>query len=397
MKKVLLSLLCVAFASMAWAEDLPKKPSCAGFVSNGFWDNWEVSGGLGVGTAFSTGKNLGSFGNRIGFEGNFSVTKWTHPIFGVRLQLQGGKFNTFSRELGQQKWPYLFVHTDALINFSNWVGGYREDRAYYGVPFVGFGYMATNFTDKSQRETRAGTGSTFAMSFGWLSKFRISPAVDFNIELKSLLAPSRVVPSKMDGAYLFGMSATAGFTYRFNKRGWERGVGGYTAKDIRAFQQAVADGHSALEAAHAENTRLNDALKAAQADAEAAKATAAAKAARAAAAEKAAAEAKANASMFVLYDYGMAVLTPKEKTRLDLLAEKIKQGPADRVYNIDGHADYQTGTASANQKLSEKRAKAVYDYLVKQGVNPDQLTFQGKGDKANPFPVQKANRSVVVE
>lgn len=43
----------------------------------------------------------------------------------------------------------MFVHTDLMINFSNWAGGYRADRAYYAVPFVGFGYMAMDFTDRA--------------------------------------------------------------------------------------------------------------------------------------------------------------------------------------------------------------------------------------------------------
>lgn len=47
MRKIFLTFLLVAFASAAFAEGTPKKPSVAGFVSNGFWDNWEVSAGFG--------------------------------------------------------------------------------------------------------------------------------------------------------------------------------------------------------------------------------------------------------------------------------------------------------------------------------------------------------------
>ena len=49
MKKLILILAVVAFATTAWAQETPKKPSFAGFVSNGFWDNWEMSLGGGVG------------------------------------------------------------------------------------------------------------------------------------------------------------------------------------------------------------------------------------------------------------------------------------------------------------------------------------------------------------
>ena len=192
MKKLILLLAAVALATSVWAQDTPKKPSFAGFVSNGFWDNWEITLGGGAGTALSNGTNQGSFGDRINFEANFGLTKWFHPVTGMRLQLQGGRFANFDDVLGKAKWPYLFVHADFMLNFSNWAGGYREDRAYYAVPFAGFGYMASNFTDKSHENNGSGTHQSFAFTLGWLNKFRISPSFDFNIELKGLIAPSRV-------------------------------------------------------------------------------------------------------------------------------------------------------------------------------------------------------------
>lgn len=399
MKKIFLTFLLVAFASAAWAQGTPKKPSVAGFVSNGFWDNWEISVGAGVGTALTNGKNLGSFGDRLGFEGNISATKWVHPVFGFRAQLQGGWFNNFDPNMGKKTWPYMFMHVDFMLNASNWIGGYRADRAWYGVPFAGFGYMASNFTDKSQRDNLTSTDQNFAFTAGLLNKFRLSPAFDFNIELKGLLVRSELASVDFDGRYLFGFTATAGFTYRFNQRGWQRGVAGYTADDIRAFQSAVASGNAALDAAKAENAALNNQLNAAQAEAAAAKAAADA-AARRAAAEAAAAQ-KTNTispNSIIFYDYSMSKLTPKEKTRLELMADLIKSGPKDRVYTIEGRADQQTGTAAGNKRVAENRAKGVYDFLVKAGVNPNQLTYEGKGNDKNVYENnQKANRAVIIK
>lgn len=85
-------------------------------------------------------------------------------VTGMRLQLQGGRFANFDDVLGKAKWPYLFVHADFMLNFSNWAGGYREDRAYYAVPFAGFGYMASNFTDKSHENNGSGTHQSFAFT-----------------------------------------------------------------------------------------------------------------------------------------------------------------------------------------------------------------------------------------
>ena len=397
MKKIFLTFMLAAFAASALAEGTPKKPSFSGFVSNGFWDNWEMSAGLGGGTAFSNSGNLGSWGDRFGFEGNFSLTKWLHPVVGVRGQLQGGWFNNVDAELGKLSWPYMFAHADLMINASNWIGGYREDRAWYGVPFVGFGYMASNFTDSSQRDNQTGTNQEFAFTAGLLNKFRLSPSFDFNIELKGLIAKSEICPASVGGAYLFGFTATAGITYRFNQRNWERGVPGYTAEDIRAFQDAVASSNAALEAAQAENDRLNDELTAADARAKAAEQAAADARAKAAAEAKKVNNSSCPTSI-ILYDYSMSKLTAKDKTRLELTAELIKNGPKDRVYTIQGHADQQTGTLAGNRRVAENRAKNVYDYLVKCGVNPKQLTYEGLGNEPEVYKnIQKANRSVIIK
>ena len=158
MKKLLLLCVGALFAVGSYAqteevvavtvdEVIAKRPSIKGFVSNGFWDNWEIS--FGAGASSMSISNLvfkdapDSFGKRIGFEANFSITKWIHPVFGARLQLAGGRFRNFSTPTqGTQRTPYMFLHTDLMINFSNWAGGYRADRAYYAIPFVGFGYQA---------------------------------------------------------------------------------------------------------------------------------------------------------------------------------------------------------------------------------------------------------------
>jgi len=64
MKNLILILAVVAFRDDGMgAGDAQKIQSFAGFVSNGFWDNWEMSLGGGVGTALTNGSNSGSFGN----------------------------------------------------------------------------------------------------------------------------------------------------------------------------------------------------------------------------------------------------------------------------------------------------------------------------------------------
>ena len=49
-------------------------------------------------------------------------------------------------------------------------------------------------------------------------------------------------------------------------------------------------------------------------------------------------------------------------------------------FNIEGHTD-SSGAAKTNQRLSEKRAKAVLDYLInKGGVAASRLSSAGLGE-----------------
>lgn len=54
----------------------------------------------------------------------------------------------------------------------------------------------------------------------------------------------------------------------------------------------------------------------------------------------------------------------------------------DFSFEIAGHTD-NTGNSEANLRLSESRAKAVYNFLVKKGIGSSRLTYRGYGD-TNP-------------
>jgi len=87
-------------------------------------------------------------------------------------------------------------------------------------------------------------------------------------------------------------------------------------------------------------------------------------------------------------DYGMVNIQ---------LAAKILKANPDKKYKVAGYADKATGSASWNQKLSEKRAQAVYDALIKEGVDKDQLELVGFGGTANMFGKNYLNRVVILE
>ena len=79
-----------------------------------------------------------------------------------------------------------------------------------------------------------------------------------------------------------------------------------------------------------------------------------------------------------LFDFDKAVVKVQYYPFLDELVPVLKNNPALRV-EIQGHAD-STGTIIYNQGLSERRAKAVKNYLAKKSFDASRLTAVGFGE-----------------
>jgi OOP family OmpA-OmpF porin len=73
----------------------------------------------------------------------------------------------------------------------------------------------------------------------------------------------------------------------------------------------------------------------------------------------------------VTFAYDKAILTKDATTVLDEAIKILKEHEALKV-EVAGHTDSR-GDPAYNQKLSERRAKAVYDYLVKNGIDKARL------------------------
>ena len=80
-----------------------------------------------------------------------------------------------------------------------------------------------------------------------------------------------------------------------------------------------------------------------------------------------------------LFDFDKAVLRSEGKAKLDDVAAKSKDIKLEVIIAV-GHTD-RIGSDKYNQKLSERRAAAVKDYLVSKGVEPNRVYTEGKGEK----------------
>lgn len=118
---------------------------------------------------------------------------------------------------------------------------------------------------------------------------------------------------------------------------------------------------------------------------------------------------KVEAALIVLsdqhFEFDKSNLTKEGMIILKQNSQILKDNPRANV-RIAGYASA-SGTVEYNQKLSERRAIAVRDYLIKEGIAPERLTTIGYGEsrpatfEANSAdinsPAARSNRRVVFE
>jgi outer membrane protein OmpA-like peptidoglycan-associated protein len=90
----------------------------------------------------------------------------------------------------------------------------------------------------------------------------------------------------------------------------------------------------------------------------------------------------------MLFDTGRYTIKPRAKNTLARLAAFLNQYQ-DRTVLVEGHTD-SVGSDDNNMALSQRRADAVKNYLVTQGVAPSRMITSGKGES---MPVVDNNTS----
>ncbi|MGC9470582.1 MAG: OmpA family protein [Bacteroidales bacterium] len=84
----------------------------------------------------------------------------------------------------------------------------------------------------------------------------------------------------------------------------------------------------------------------------------------------------------VYFAFDRATITAEEKAKLDKLVKILEEHNGLNI-EIIGHTDA-IGPAEYNQKLSERRAGAVRDYLISKGIGKTRISVSGKGEN-NPI------------
>lgn len=392
-----LSISAAAFAQEDGNRDANGKIVRGPYETNSFWDNW----GIGV----SGGVNFIGDGNvKPGVGGNveLNISKYFTPCYGVRLGFQGitargsadkvyqPYFHTEKDGRYVNRMAFGYIHGDFMWNICNEFWGYRESRVYNCVPYLHAGLLLTG--NRNNADNKLSVGKELGAGAGLYNAFKVCKRLDITLDVRGILYNGRAIG--LPGGVSGEISVSAGLNVNLGKTAaWKRSAG-ISPKQWKDANDAIDNANKALDKAKADAAAKDKAL-AAKED-ELAKAKAEAEAAKKAAAEKKGVLTDVTpATMY--FNIGESELPVKERLHLDYYVKTvIANVDADRTIVITGTADKNTGSASRNRKLAEKRVQYVQDLLVnKYNIAPSRIVAKSEVVKAKSVDAP-LSRSIVI-
>lgn len=92
----------------------------------------------------------------------------------------------------------------------------------------------------------------------------------------------------------------------------------------------------------------------------------------------------------IFYDFDKATLRPESKEALDEMARMLADNPNVTI-EMGSHTD-RHGSDAYNDRLSDRRAKSVVDYLISSGADPRRLTWKGYGESSPKKVTRRINK-----
>lgn len=344
------------------------------------FDNFYIGINGGVATA-TTGhgwlKNLQpNAGLRIGR--NFT------PVFGMAVESNAYFKNTNGFTTGTL---VNALNTSLLgtVNLTNWFGGYKgeprvfEVSALYGL---GWGHIFGTPTEEYKTDMLTSkVGLDFAFNFGsdkqW--QFYLELAIIYSLNGNGYQGVKYDIDRSV-------VQLNAGIVYKFKN-----------SNGTHNFKIAELRDQSEIDALNAQVNSLRGELSGKDSELDA-------KDRKIADLEKALEDCKnskqpvyvrpvtaTNLQPTVLFRQGKSVIDPAQYAPIELIATYMKNHPEAKV-EIKGYASPE-GSAEINQKLSEERAEAVKNALVKKyKISADRLTTKGMGATDKLFEQVEFNR-----
>ena len=381
MKKLFLMLAIASLSLSAMAQDEDDMDIAPAekhrVATNGFWQNWFLGANVTWSAFYGEGERSlvapfrkfpsGTYYNGLGV--SLSLGKWLTPVFGLRTKVNAWQIGKKDEGLGGDK--YWTANEQLLINATSLFRGYDEQRFWSIIPYVGAG-VHRNMTHSHY---------STVLSLGLLNTLRLSPRFSANIELawNSAEGSNSGLALKNRNQHF---AVELGITWHIGKNNWkhatdQEAVSALTEGELDALNAQLAD-------ALAENERLQQELDAKPMPTAAI--TTVAPAVRTV-------ENIISAPVSIFFEVGKAnVIASRDMLSVKALAELAIEKNASVL--VTGYAD-KSGKADANMKLSERRAQAVADELVRLGVNRQRIEIVAAGGVDTLKPAEYNRRATV--
>lgn len=380
MKKFMISLALASFAMFSFAQGTSNEvvvPTVSHSVAtNSFGSNWfvGVNGGVNLYNGTRTGGE--SPFKHISPALNVYVGKWHTPGYGWRVAYQGLNIQAFENF---EHTALANFHFDALFNLSNMICGYREDRIWNVIPYVGVGWAGRKYYD---HESQDGLTGSLSANYGIMNTFRVAKRWAINLELAGAFFRNGFSGRVAANGHDMMWSANVGVTYRIGKVGWEPTV---DLPALQAIYGGIIDGlnnqlaqsTASNEAAQNRIQELQDELSDKQREIQ---------------------ELQDNAFVgvreSVFFAFGSSEIASKKEM---LNIEDYAKAAADSKVKLRvvGFADC-VGSNEYNDKLSYDRALAVAEALRSFGAVVDDVDVVGKGE-TEEYKDRSLNRRVIIE
>ncbi len=360
-------------------------PACDVHYYNTWRDGWFIQLGAGVNLPVMEGFRHEK--KHIAATYNLGFGRWFSPYFGFRFS---GYYGNFAEGLGGGSMRYrsASVNGDVMWDMCNSIGGVNLSRPVSIVPFLGIGgTYVHHFTGNTQYRNVTDGGHRrdntwmLPVSAGIQLRFRLCKYVDFFMEARSSFAGDNYNNLAGDAPIDIAFQATGGLTFN---------IGG---KSFRTYDPCADAAY--MSALNDQVNDLRDELAVTAAALAAAESQLPCPEIKSAPAPAAAPVEKTPMLTTVRFTINSAKVTPMEMVNVYNVAEYMKAHPK-AIVTITGYADKDTGTADYNQKLSERRAQAVYDILVNNyGISSDRLVKAAEGSSRQPYDTNNWNRIVI--
>ena len=379
MKKFMISLALASFAMFSTAQEtvsevvVPTKSHSV--VTNSFGSNWFVGVNGGVNLYNGVYMNGENIFNHLSPALDVYVGKWHTPGFGWRVAYRGLNIQSY-KELDHS--AYMNYHFDAMFNLCNLIGGYKADRVWNVIPYVGVGWAGRHAFDENGESFESFSGSLSA-NYGILQSFRVAKRLSINLELAGTFLRNGF--SSIAGTQGHDMlwTATAGITVDLGRVGWDN------APDVEALQGiygGMIDGlQGQLDDALAANKDKQNQIKALED-------------ANKALEDELAVLRKVkpvNVSESTFFEFGSSkISSKKEIMNIKAYAEAAKAAGA--KVKVVGFADV-VGSSEYNVKLSQARAEAVAQILKENGAEVESVIGYGESEE---YKERFLNRRAVI-